>query len=53
MINARFVPVAEWPGRAKPSSQRKRGVFRVKYFARLDVLEKELNLPAFSRLVVY
>lgn len=41
MLDARFVSITRWPGKAK--DYRKRAVFRAKYAARLDLLEKELN----------
>lgn len=43
MIDARFVPIEKWPGKPRSSYSQKRAVFRAKYSARLDLLEKELN----------
>lgn len=43
MIDARFVPLTQWPGKQRPSYARKRSTFRAKYAARLGMLEKELN----------
>lgn len=40
MIDCRFVPIETWPG--KPKLLPRRAIFRVKYSARLDLLEKEL-----------
>lgn len=42
MIDARFVPVAEWPGKPTPGYQRKRAPFRTAYAKTLDLLESEL-----------
>jgi hypothetical protein len=43
VIDARFVPIADWPGRATPSCQQKKATFRASYPDTLDLLEKELN----------
>jgi hypothetical protein len=43
MIDARFVPVSEWPGAPTPSYQQKRAPFRAAYAKTLDLLETELG----------
>lgn len=43
MIDARFVPIDKWPGKATAYYDRKAAPFRAAYAATLDLLEKELN----------
>jgi hypothetical protein len=43
MLNARFVPIENWPGTPTPSWRRKNASFRATYIQTLDLLEDELN----------
>jgi hypothetical protein len=43
MLNARFVPITQWPGKPTPSYQRKQAQFRANYVQTLDLLEYELG----------
>jgi hypothetical protein len=43
MIDARFVPIDNWPGAATPEWKRKRAPFRSAYAKTLDLLESELK----------
>lgn len=43
MIDARFVPIAEWPGTPTPSYRQKSAPFKAPYARTLDLLEKELG----------
>ena len=44
MIEARFVPIDKWPGKVRPSyERRKRATFRIGYADRLNFLEKEIK----------
>ena len=42
MIDARFVPITEWPGVETPAYRQKRAPFRAAYAKTLDLLETEL-----------
>ena len=42
MINARFVPITDWPGPQTPRYQQKNATFRASYVQTLDLLEDEL-----------
>lgn len=50
MIDARFVPIKNWPGKKK--TLRKRAIFRVKYPARLDLLESELHKIGSTHILI-
>ena len=43
MIDARFVPIEQWPGEPTPSYKQRDGTFRATYGATLDLLETELR----------
>lgn len=43
MLNARFVPVGQWPGAETPPIQRRDSPFRSTYLATLDLIESELG----------
>ena len=43
MIDARFVPIDNWPGAVTPEWKRKRAPFRSAYAKTLDLLESELK----------
>jgi hypothetical protein len=43
MLNARFVPIEQWPGTPTPSWRRKNATFRATYIQTLDLLEDELQ----------
>ncbi len=42
MLNARFVPIDQWPGKPTLSGQRQGARFRSNYLSTLDLLESEL-----------
>lgn len=43
MIDARFVPITQWPGKATPSTEQRDGRFRASYADTLALLDTELN----------
>ena len=43
MLNARFVPLENWPGKATPRQTRQTSSFRASYLKTLDLLEFELD----------
>lgn len=52
MIDCRFVPVGEWPGKKKASYNRKSSPYSAGYQDTLDLLEKELRHLAAKEILV-
>ena len=51
-LQARFVPLVGWPGKATPHYSRKRAPFRVGYPERLNLLENELAKLSAKEIVI-
>lgn len=52
MIDCRFVPVAEWPGKKTDSYRREKSRFDTAYTKTLDLLERELNFLGAKDILV-